>query len=107
MPNKKQRKEKLSICLAKSYSDPDSELLKIDQADFPIQLEIAEAESAMLYIKKTPNVRSPSWTKLFTSHPEVAEDAFGNSSSVGAALVLFSQGCVSVEAFIKDVNIAC
>ena len=51
MPNKK-RKEKLSIYLAKSYSDPDSELLKIDQADFPIQLEVAEAESAMLYIKK-------------------------------------------------------
>ena len=88
MPEKKERKEKLSIYLAKNHAGLDSALIKVDQADFPISLKLAEVKSALLYIKKTPAVHSPSWTRLFTSLPEIGDDAFGESSSVGAALIL-------------------
>jgi uncharacterized protein (TIGR04141 family) len=88
---KKERKEKLSIYLAKNPKNADSDLLKLENTNSPIELEVSGMEGARLYIKKEPPKHSPPWTQLFTSRPEVPFDAFGNSSSVGAVL------CVTVH----------
>lgn len=85
---RKERKEKLSIYLAKNYKSNDLELLKLENANPPIELKISGIEAALLYIKKEPPKHSPPWTKLFISRPEVPQNAFGNSSSVGAALTV-------------------
>ncbi|WP_227432295.1 TIGR04141 family sporadically distributed protein [Pseudomonas poae] len=89
MPTKiKERKEKLSIYLAKNEKSDDLELLKLENAKPAIPLEIQNLEKVNLYIKKEPPIHSPPWTKIFTSRKEVTADDFGNSSSVGAALVI-------------------
>jgi len=85
---RKERKEKLSIYLAKNSKSNDLELLKLENANPPIELQISGIETANLYVKKEPPKHSPPWTKLFLSRPEVPLDAFGNSSSVGAALII-------------------
>jgi uncharacterized protein (TIGR04141 family) len=85
---KKERKEKLSIYLAKNPKISDSDLLKLENSNPPIELDINGLESAKLYIKKEPPKHSPPWTLLFTSRPEVPFNAFGNSSSVGAVLCI-------------------
>ncbi|WP_339488501.1 TIGR04141 family sporadically distributed protein [Pseudomonas sp. RL_5y_Pfl2_70] len=87
--NKKERKEKLSIYLAKNSEVEDSVLLKLENTKSPIELSISGLEIARLYIKKEPPKHSPPWTDLFTSRPEVSSDAFGSSSSVGAVLCVF------------------
>ncbi|MCU0092204.1 TIGR04141 family sporadically distributed protein [Pseudomonas koreensis] len=84
--NKKERKEKLSIYLAKNPNIADFDLLKLENSNPSIELSISGLDTARLYIKKEPPKHSPPWTQLFTSRPEVPFDAFGNSSSVGAAL---------------------
>lgn len=88
MPKIKERKEKLSIYLAKNSKLDDLELLKLENATPPILLDISNIETAKLYIKKEPPTHTPPWTKIFTSRREVSTDDFGNSSSVGAALVI-------------------
>lgn len=86
--HKKERKEKLSIYLAKNPTNTDFDLLKLENSNSPIELSISGLEAASLYIKKEPPKHSPPWTQLFTSRPEVPFDAFGNSSSVGAVLCI-------------------
>ncbi|MGY2361501.1 TIGR04141 family sporadically distributed protein [Pseudomonas azotoformans] len=89
MPKKtRERKEKLSIYLAKNGKSDDLELLKLENAKPAISLEIQGIEKANLYIKKEPPIHSPPWTQIFTSRQEISADDFGNSSSVGAALVI-------------------
>ncbi|MGR3887258.1 TIGR04141 family sporadically distributed protein [Pseudomonas sp. 1152_12] len=89
MPKKiRERKEKLSIYLAKSAKSDDLELLKLENAKPAIRLEIQGIENANLYIKREPPIHAPPWTQIFTSRKEVSADDFGNSSSVGAALVI-------------------
>ncbi|NWF11035.1 TIGR04141 family sporadically distributed protein [Pseudomonas salomonii] len=89
MPKRaRERKEKLSIYLAKKGKVDDIELLKLENSKLPISLEIQNIEKALLYIKKDQPIHSPPWTKLFTSREEVSDDDFGTSSSVGAALVI-------------------
>ncbi len=88
MPEKKERKEKLSIYLAKNFKSNNMEILKLENAKPAISINIPDIEAAELYIKKEPPKHSPPWTRLFTARPEVSLDDFGNSSSVGAALVV-------------------
>jgi len=85
---KKERREKLSIYLAKNPKTSDFDILKLENTNPPIELYISGLEAAKLYIKKEPPKHSPPWTQLFTSRPEVPFDAFGNSSSVGAVLCI-------------------
>ncbi|WP_241360755.1 TIGR04141 family sporadically distributed protein [Pseudomonas aeruginosa] len=90
MANKrKERKERLSIYLAKDPACLDSEILKVESAKAPLELNVEGVDLALLYIKKEPPKHSPPWTELFTSRPEVYEGAFGESSTVGAALVIY------------------
>lgn len=84
----KETKQHLSIYLAKDPSSLDSTTLKIESAKPPIEFKLENIESAVLYIKKDPPKHSPSWTKLFTSRPELPEGAFGESSTVGAVLAI-------------------
>jgi uncharacterized protein (TIGR04141 family) len=88
MPKTKERKEKLSIYLVKNAGSSDLDILKLENAKPPISIDIPNLEIANLYIKKEPPKHSPPWTTIFTSRPEVSIDDFGNSSSVGAALVI-------------------
>jgi uncharacterized protein (TIGR04141 family) len=82
----KVRKERLAIYLAKEVALDDFSLIKTENAEPPITLEIGSG-TARLYIKKEPPKPPPPWTKLFTGLPNVPDDAFGSSNSVGAVLV--------------------
>nr|WP_298140220.1 TIGR04141 family sporadically distributed protein [uncultured Pseudomonas sp.] len=100
MPGKKkERKERLSIYLARDSSVLDSELIKVEGAKPPIKLVVEGAESFFLYIKKEPPKHSPPWTKFFTARPEVSEDAFGDSKTVGAVLIVRVSGAKFVLTF--------
>lgn len=88
MLEEKIRKEKLSIYLVRDASKPDSEILKLENTKDPVQIKLDEADSVFLYIKKEPPSRPPAWTTLFTSSGSVPIEMFGNSSSVGAVLVV-------------------
>lgn len=87
----KARKERLTIYLVKSGMVADGDLLKTENAKAAIDLEL-EAGEARLYIKKEPPKPSPPWTKLFTTLPNVPDDAFGSTNSVGAVLVYHATG---------------
>ena len=80
------RQEKLSIYLVKPGTKADDSLIKTENANQPISLDLGPGE-ARLYIKKEPPKPSPPWTKLFTSLPNIPKDAFGSTNSVGAVLV--------------------
>ena len=81
----KKRKERLSIYLSKDKSTQDNHLLKTENSNPPIPVQIGE-EKAFLYVKKVAP-KQPGWTKLFLSSPDFPKDAFGANSSIGAALV--------------------
>ena len=59
---KKPRKEKLSIYLASESAKPDSDLIKLENAKEPVELDLPEVESAILYVKKQPPKNPPPWT---------------------------------------------
>ncbi|MFZ5756938.1 MAG: TIGR04141 family sporadically distributed protein [Pseudomonadota bacterium] len=81
-----QRKEKLTIYLAKDTASTDSALIKTDKADAPIPVAL-EGGKALLYIKKEVQRNPPPWTKIFTDLPNIPDDAFGSTNSVGAILI--------------------
>lgn len=80
------RKEKLSIYLVKSDYLADDRILKLENAQPPIALNLGKGE-ARLYIKREMPRSPPSWSRMFTALPEVPNDAFGSPSSVGAVLI--------------------
>ena len=86
----KPRKERLAIYLVKEGFNTDALFVKTESAKAPIHLDIGTGE-ARLYIKKEPPKPSPPWTRLFTSLPNVPDDAFGSTNSVGAVLVYRSE----------------
>ncbi|WP_220813123.1 TIGR04141 family sporadically distributed protein [Pseudomonas paralcaligenes] len=96
---KKERKERLSIYLAKDPAGLDSSVLKIESAKPPVVLDIDGVEGATLYVKQEPPKHSPPWTKLFTTRPEVDEGIFGDSSTVGAALTVRHGGAKFILTF--------
>lgn len=88
MSKSRQRKEKLSIYLAKSGIECDfSKAINLEKAKPPIEMEVQGIE-ATLYVKKEPPKPPPPWTKLFTDHQDLPEDIFGDRKAVGAALVV-------------------
>ncbi|RPE47819.1 uncharacterized protein (TIGR04141 family) [Acinetobacter sp. BIGb0102] len=93
------RKEKLSIYLARDGSKPDDHVIKIENSDSPIPLDIPGADSAYLYIKKFQPRVTPSWTKIFTEDNQVSPSHFGQSSSVGAALIIRISGTIFILTF--------
>lgn len=96
---KKIRKEKLSIYLVRDGYKLDSDVIKLENANTPINLQLPETESAILYIKKQPPKNSPPWTKLFTASKQVDATAFGMSSSVGAVFVIRISGEIFILSF--------
>ena len=76
----------LSIYLIKNKDLQDPELVKLDKADAPIDLNIGEGH-ARLYVKTEVSRPQPPWTRLFTVLPEVPEGTFGRPNGVGAVLV--------------------
>lgn len=96
---KKIRKEKLSIYLARDGSKPDSDVIKLENAKQPIEMELPEAESALLYIKKQPPKSAPPWTRLFTAGDQVDASEFGMSSNVGAVFVVRISGATFALSF--------
>jgi len=96
---KKARKEKLSIYLARDGNKPDSDVIKLDNAKSPIELDLIEAESARLYIKKQPPKSAPPWTRLFTLDSQIDASEFGMSSSVGAVFIIRISGAIFILSF--------
>ena len=82
----KPKREKLSIYLVKEGFDLDAQIIKTENSDAPILLNLEQGE-AKLYVKKEIPRDSPKWSKLFTVLPEVPADAFGRPNSVGAILL--------------------
>ena len=80
------RREKLSIYLVKTEFTTDERLLKLENAEPAIPLNLGFGE-ARLYIKREVPRDPPPWSRLFTTLPEVPDDAFGNPRSVGAVLI--------------------
>ena len=76
----------LSIYLIKNRSLTDTEIIKTDKADDPIEIRVGE-DRANLYVKKEVVRSPPDWTRFFTTHPEVPADIFGRPNSIGAVLV--------------------
>lgn len=96
---KKIRKEKLSIYLARDGSKPDSDVIKLENAKQPIEMDLPEAESARLYIKKQPPKNAPLWTRLFTADSQVDAFEFGSSSNVGAVFIVRISGATFILSF--------
>lgn len=76
----------LSIYLIKNKDLQDPELVKLDKADAPVDLDIG-AGQARLYVKTEVARPQPPWTRLFTVLPEVPDGTFGRPNSVGAVLI--------------------
>lgn len=97
--SKNKIKEKLSIYLARHGNRPDSDIIKLENAKSPIELDIPQAETARLYIKKQPPKSAPPWTKLFTIDNHVDSSHFGASSNVGAVFVVRISGSTFALSF--------
>jgi uncharacterized protein (TIGR04141 family) len=93
------RKEKLSIYLARDGSKTDADIIKLENAKQPIEMDLPEAESALLYIKKQPPKSAPPWTRLFTADGKIDASEFGMSSNVGATLLVRISGATFVLSF--------
>ncbi|MBJ8428324.1 TIGR04141 family sporadically distributed protein [Acinetobacter bereziniae] len=88
METEKKRKEKLSIYLARDGQKEDSHLIKLENTQSPIRIDLPNIDSAILYIKKYSPKITPPWTKLFTDNGLVPSSEFGFSSNVGAILII-------------------
>ncbi|WP_151811575.1 TIGR04141 family sporadically distributed protein [Acinetobacter bereziniae] len=88
METEKNRKEKLSIYLARDGQKEDSHLIKLENTQSPIRIDLPNIDSANLYIKKYSPKITPPWTKLFTDNGLVPSSEFGFSSNVGAILII-------------------
>lgn len=93
------RKEKLSIYLVRDGYKSDSDIIKIENANTPIILDLPEIETSALYVKRQPPKYSPPWTKLFTSFEQVDAAVFGTSSNVGAVFILRIAGDIFILSF--------
>lgn len=100
MANKKKpRKEKLSIYLARENAKPDSDLIKLENAKEPVEIDLPKVEVANLYVKKQPPNNPPPWTKLFTESDAVDASIFGVSSNVGSVFIVRSGTATFVLSF--------
>ncbi|PMG75396.1 sporadically distributed protein, TIGR04141 family [Shewanella sp. 10N.286.51.B7] len=95
----KVRKEKLSIYLMRDGYSIDSDVIKLENAKPPIEMDLPETEFSRLYIKKQPPKSAPPWSKLFTSENQVDISEFGMSSSVGAVFVVSVSGATFILSF--------
>ncbi|WP_100915517.1 TIGR04141 family sporadically distributed protein [Pseudoalteromonas spongiae] len=93
------RKEKLSIYLMRDGYSIDSDVIKLENAKPPIEMDLPETEFSRLYIKKQPPKSAPPWSKLFTSENQVDISEFGTSSSVGAVFVVKLSGATFILSF--------
>jgi uncharacterized protein (TIGR04141 family) len=83
---KRTRKEKLSIYLVKADVTEVNQMLKMENVSEPISLELTGG-NGVLYRKREQPKPPPPWTRMFTTLPEVPDDAFGWTNSVGAILL--------------------
>lgn len=88
MGDEKQRKERLSIYLAKKGAAGDEAILKVEGARPGIVLAVKGADATLYVKREPPNREPPPWTRLFTSRAEVSPDLFGATRSIGAVLVI-------------------
>lgn len=99
MAKAKVRKEKLSIYLARGLNKPNSDLIRTENARYPIVLDIPEVESAELYIKTQTPKNPPPWTRLFTADNQVDSAQFGTSANVGAVFIVRHLGATFLFSF--------
>lgn len=90
MANDTNRKEKLAIWLCKVALE-DRVLLKLEDAKAPLDLKLSGG-TAKLYVKRDRAGAPPPWTRIFTSRPDVPDETFGISRTVGAVLVVVHSG---------------
>jgi len=99
MKSEKLRKEKLSIYLARDANEPDSHIIKLDNVQPFIKIDLPQVDSAYLYIKKQQPKVIPSWTKLFTDNTQISPTDFGLSSNVGAIFIIRISGSTFILTF--------
>lgn len=93
------RKEKLSIYLMRDGNKLDSDVIKLENAKSPIEINLPDTDFARLYIKKQLPKNAPPWSKLFTSDHQVDIAEFGMSSSVGAVFIIKTCGSTFILSF--------
>lgn len=86
MSKEKQRKEKLSIYLAKESINNVEALIKTEDAKDPVFIDVAESK-VILHVKREIPRPPPPWTKLFSNAAELPESLFGSTQNVGAVAV--------------------
>lgn len=99
MKSEKLRKEKLSIYLARDANESDSHIIKLDNVQPFIKIDLPQVDSAYLYIKKQQPKVIPSWTKLFTDNTQISPTDFGLSSNVGAIFIIRISGSTFILTF--------
>jgi uncharacterized protein (TIGR04141 family) len=87
MKEKKSRKERLSIYLAKEPTSADKDLVNVADSKDPIPLAVGNSEGT-LYVKKERPGIAPPWTTIFTASENFPEGIFGSTKTVGAALIV-------------------
>ncbi|HEX6704715.1 MAG TPA: TIGR04141 family sporadically distributed protein [Albitalea sp.] len=98
MKQRKQRRERLSIYLAKDGAAEDGTILKTEDALPAIVLNTSGAV-VRLFVKRERPGAPPPWTALFSSRPEVPDGTFGVTRTVGAALTVRRNGRTFVLTF--------
>ncbi len=88
MAQAKERREKLSIYLAKDANASDAQLIDTTKTKQPVNLDIPEC-TATLYGKKYMPANYPKWASFLTStNLKSLEDILEKTSSTGAVLIV-------------------
>ena len=69
----------------------DRDLINVEDAQPPIRIGMSGCDTA-LYVKREHPGNPPPWTKIFSANPDVPDDTFGVTRTVGAVLVVRRQG---------------
>ncbi len=85
------RKERLSIYLIRQGVHANEDIVKMENVSDSYPFAIGNIE-ATLFLKREPPSSPPSWTRLFTEHPDCPKVDFGHSKSVGAVLQVSAHG---------------
>jgi uncharacterized protein (TIGR04141 family) len=98
MRERQPKKERLSIYLVKDAKYRDEQIVKTDQTNRPIKLDVAPGE-ATLYVKAGPPPKIPEWVEFLFSKQDIPDGYFRGNHSDGAVLIFRSKEAVFALSF--------